>query len=288
MVIVRTIVAGLLILFTLDGAVFAKDNKMVAYPLLRPPHQRWSFSGPFGKYDKAQLQRGLKVYKEVCSACHSLQYVAFRDLSGIGLSQEDIKAFAHDFQITDGPNSEGEMFERPAIATDYFPKPFANNELAAFANNGAVPPDLSVIAKAREVPDPFPGFITNLLTNYTTAGPDYIVSLLTGYRNPPENTKIAEGTSYNPFFVSGEALSMAPPLADDSVVYDDGAPQTIEQYAKDVAAFLMWTADPHMEIRKQTGFRVISFLIVLAILTFAVKRSVFKKLEQEDEDGIEA
>lgn len=288
MVIFRVILAGLVIFFALAGKVFAKDNGMVEYPLLRPPHQQWSFSGPFGKYDKAQLQRGLKVYKEVCSVCHSLQYVAFRDLAGIGLSQEDIKAFAHNFQVTDGPNNEGEMFERPAVATDYFPKPFANNELAAFANNGAVPPDLSVIAKAREVPDPFPGFITNLLTNYTAAGPDYIVALLTGFADPPENIKIADGTNYNPYFISGNALSMAPPLFDDSVLYTDGTPQTTEQYAKDVAAFLMWTADPHMEIRKQTGFRVISFLIVLAILTFAVKRSVFEKLEKEDEDGIEA
>lgn len=260
------------------------EETLPHYPLQLPEKQEWSFSGPFGVYDKAQLQRGLKVYKEVCSACHSLKYVSFRDLKALGYNNEQIKVFASGYEINDGPNNEGEMFERKGLPTDYFPSPFANIEAAKFANNGAVPSDLSLMAKARAVSRPFPAFIADIFTNYTAAGPDYITALLTGYRDAPEGADVPEGNWYNPYFNSGSLLAMAPPLSDNVVVYDDGTDETVENYAKDVSAFLMWSADPHMETRKKTGFRVILFLIVFAGLTYAIKRRIWNELDHTIDD----
>ena len=261
-------------------AVFAEEEGGEAhYPLKVPEKQSWSFSGPFGTYDLQQLQRGLKVYKEVCSTCHSLKYVSFRDLKALGYSDEQIKAFAKTYDIQDGPNSEGEMFVRKGLPTDYFPSPFPNVEAAKFANNGANPSDLSLMAKARAVSLPFPAFIADIFTNYNEAGPDYITALLTGYSDPPEGAEVAENNWYNPYFNSGNALAMPPPLSDGMVTYNDGTEETTENYARDVSAFLMWTADPHMETRKKTGFRVILFLIVFAGLTYAVKRRIWNELD---------
>ena len=260
-------------------AVFAEEGGEAHYPLKLPEKQSWSFSGPFGTYDLQQLQRGLKVYKEVCSTCHSLKYVSFRDLKALGYSDEQIKAFAKTYDIQDGPNSEGEMFVRKGLPTDYFPSPFPNVEAAKFANNGANPSDLSLMAKARAVSMPFPAFIADIFTNYNEAGPDYITALLTGYSEPPEGTEVAENNWYNPYFNSGNALAMPPPLSDGMVTYNDGTEETTENYARDVSAFLMWTADPHMETRKKTGFRVILFLIVFAGLTYAVKRRIWNELD---------
>ena len=261
-------------------AVFAEEEGGEAhYPLKLPEKQSWSFSGPFGTYDLQQLQRGLKVYKEVCSTCHSLKYVSFRDLKALGYSDEQIKAFAKTYDIQDGPNSEGEMFVRKGLPTDYFPSPFPNVEAAKFANNGANPSDLSLMAKARAVSLPFPAFIADIFTNYNEAGPDYITALLTGYSDPPEGAEVAENNWYNPYFNSGNALAMPPPLSDGMVAYNDGTEETTENYARDVSAFLMWTADPHMETRKKTGFRVILFLIVFAGLTYAVKRRIWNELD---------
>ncbi|MBH9976133.1 MULTISPECIES: cytochrome c1 [Bartonella] len=261
-------------------AVFAEEEGGEAhYPLKVPEKQSWSFSGPFGTYDLQQLQRGLKVYKEVCSTCHSLKYVAFRDLKALGYNEEQIKAFAKTYDIQDGPNSEGEMFVRKGLPTDYFPSPFPNVEAAKFANNGANPSDLSLMAKARAVSLPFPAFIADIFTNYNEAGPDYITALLTGYSDPPEGAEVAENNWYNPYFNSGNALAMPPPLSDGMVTYNDGTEETTENYARDVSAFLMWTADPHMETRKKTGFRVILFLIVFAGLTYAVKRRIWNELD---------
>ena len=263
----------------LPFAVFAEEGGEAHYPLKLPEKQSWSFSGPFGTYDLQQLQRGLKVYKEVCSTCHSLKYVSFRDLKALGYSEEQIKAFAKTYDIQDGPNSEGEMFVRKGLPTDYFPSPFPNVEAAKFANNGANPSDLSLMAKARAVSLPFPSFIADIFTNYNEAGPDYITALLTGYSEPPEGTEVAENNWYNPYFNSGNALAMPPPLSDGMVTYNDGTEETTENYARDVSAFLMWTADPHMETRKKTGFRVILFLIVFAGLTYAVKRRIWNELD---------
>ncbi|MBP1845324.1 ubiquinol-cytochrome c reductase cytochrome c1 subunit [Rhizobium petrolearium] len=249
------------------------------YPILKPVSQDWSFAGPFGKYDKAQLQRGLKVYKEVCSACHSMKLVAFRTLEDLGYSEEQVKAFAGEYEVQDGPNGEGEMFTRKAIPSDYFPSPFPNNEAAAAANNGAAPPDMSLLAKARGVERGFPQFIFDMFTQYQEGGPDYIYSLLTGYQEPPEGVTVAEGTHFNPHFAGAAALAMAPPISADQVTYDDGAPQTLDQYAKDVSAFLMWTAEPHLEERKRTGFMVMVFLVIFTGLIYLTKKSVYANKE---------
>jgi ubiquinol-cytochrome c reductase cytochrome c1 subunit len=246
------------------------------YPIRKPREQSWSFAGPFGTYNRAQLQRGLKVYKEVCAACHSMDLVAFRTLEDLGYSEAQVKAFAADYEVEDGPDADGEMFTRPAIPSDYFPAPFENSAQAAAANNGAPPPDFSLMAKARAVERGFPTFIFDIFTQYAESGPDYIYSLLIGYEEePPAGMEIPEGTYYNPFFIGGKSLSMAPPLFDEQVTYDDGAPETVDQYARDVSAFLMWAAEPHLESRKQTGFSVMVFLVLFGGLVFATKRKVW-------------
>jgi len=242
-----------------------------------PPKQDWSFSGPFGLYDKAQLQRGLKVYKEVCSSCHALKFVAFRDLTALGYTEEEIRVFAAEYQIEDGPNGQGEMFTRPGQSSDYFPAPFANEQLAAFANNGALPVDLSLIARARDGARPFPGFLADLFTNYSAAGSDYIYALLTGYGLPPAGQELPDGLYYNSHFISGSMTAMAPPLYEDSVTYEDGTAQSVDNYARDVAAFLMWAADPHMELRKKAGFRVLVFLVIFSTLLYLVKRRIWTR-----------
>ena len=248
----------------------------------KPRHAEWSFAGPFGKWDIGQLQRGLKVYKEVCSACHSMQLVSFRNLEALGYSPEQVKAFAAEYTVTDGPNAEGEMFERPAIASDRFPSPFPNVEAAAYANNGAAPPDVSLIAKARAVERGFPAFVFDVFTLYAENGPDYIYSLLTGYdQEVPEGVEVPDGANYNPYFIAGPALAMANPLSDGVVTYDDGSPETVDQYAKDVSAFLMWAAEPHLVERKQLGFQVLLFLAIFAMLLYFVRKKVWADVKGE-------
>jgi len=250
------------------------------YPLHHPKEQEWSFAGPFGKYDKGQLQRGLKVYTEVCSACHSMHLVSFRTLEGLGYSEAQVKAFAANYEVQDGPNSDGEMYTRKALPSDHFPSPFPNDEAAAAANNGAAPPDMSLLAKARGITRGFPQFIFDIFTQYQEGGPDYIYSLLTGYdEEQPENIEVAEGTHYNPYFANAAALAMAKPISDDQVTYDDGSPQTVDQYARDVAAFLMWAAEPHLEERKRTGFMVMVFLVIFTGLIYLTKKSVYANKE---------
>jgi ubiquinol-cytochrome c reductase cytochrome c1 subunit len=245
------------------------------FPVIKPVQQAWSFAGLFGKYDKAQLQRGLKVYKEVCSACHGMKRVAFRTLEDLGYTEAQVKAFAGEYEVQDGPNADGEMFARKAVPSDYFPSPFPNEAAAAAANNGAAPPDFSLLAKARGVERGFPQFVIDMFVPYQEGGPDYVHALLTGYQEPPVGIEVAEGTHFNPHFISGIALSMAPPIADDQVTYDDGSPQTLDQYARDVSAFMMWAAEPHLEDRKRTGFMVLVFLLGLAALVWMTKRAVY-------------
>ena len=250
------------------------------YPLKTPKQQEWSFAGPFGKYDKGQLQRGLKVYTEVCSACHSMNLVTFRTLEGLGYSDAQVKAFAANYEVQDGPNADGDMFTRKAVPSDHFPSPYANKEAAAASNNGAAPPDFSLIAKARGIKRGFPLFIFDIFTQYQEGGPDYIYSLLTGYgEEKPEHVEVAEGTNFNPYFASAAALAMAKPISDDQVTYDDGAPQTVDQYARDVSAFLMWAAEPHLEERKRTGFMVMVFLVIFTGLIYLTKKSVYANKE---------
>ena len=246
------------------------------FPIRKPPEMNWSFAGPFGTFDRGQLQRGLKVYKESCAACHSMNLVAFRTLEGLGYSEGQVRALAAEYEVQDGPNADGEMFMRPALPSDHFPAPFPNEEAAAASNNGAAPPDFSLIAKARGVERGFPTFVFDVFTQYAEGGPDYIHALLTGYgEEPPAGMEIAEGTHYNPYFIAGKSLAMPKPIEDGAVAYDDGSPETVEQYSKDVAAFLMWAAEPHMEDRKKTGFRVMVFLVLFAGLLYLTKRKIW-------------
>ena len=246
------------------------------YPIKKPVEQDWSFAGPFGTYDRGQLQRGLKVYREACAACHSMDLVAFRTLQDLGYSEAQVSALAAEYTVEDGPDSSGDMFERPAVGSDYFPAPFANPEQAAASNNGAAPPDFSLIAKARGVERGFPTFVLDIFTQYAENGPDYIYSLLTGYEEQaPEGISVPEGAYYNPHFISGPALAMPPPLSDGLVTYDDGAPETVDQYSRDISAFLMWAAEPHLEARKQTGFVAFIFLVLFAGLVFMTKRKIW-------------
>lgn len=251
------------------------------YPLKKPVLQSWSFAGPFGKFDRAQLQRGYKVYKEVCSLCHSMEYLAFRNLEsegGPGFTEDEVKALAASFTVTDGPDDSGDMFERPGKPSDRFPSPFPNVEAAAAANGGAAPPDLSLIAKARAAHRGVLWAIVDFFTQYQEGGPDYVHALLTGFSDPPAGVTIPDGTYFNPYFMTAVSLKMPPPLSDDQVTYTDGTPQTVDQYARDVAAFLMWAAEPHLVARKRMGLEVTVFLIVFAGLMFLTKRKVWSNV----------
>lgn len=222
-------------------------------------HQHWHFSGMFGTYDRGALQRGLKVYREVCSACHSLRRVYFRNLEALGYDEGQIKNIASQYTVTDGPNDEGEMFERPGLPSDHFVGPYANDNAAKASNNGALPPDLSLITKARH------------------HGPDHVYGILTGYEDPPEGVALLTGQYWNRQ-MAGHIIAMAPPLQDGQVAYEDGSPQTVDQYARDVVEFLTWAADPMMEERKRTGLKVLMFLAVFAIVMYNVKRKIWAKL----------
>ena len=224
------------------------------------PDRKFSFDGIFGTYDRASAQRGFQVYKEVCSACHSMRLVAYRNLSDLGLTQAQVEAIAAQFQITDGPNDEGQMFERPGRPSDRFRRPFPNEAAAAAANNGKAPPDLSVMAKAR------------------AGGANYIFALLTGYEDPPAGFVLADGAHYNQFY-PGHAIAMGAPLNPDQVDYADGTKATVEQMAHDVATFLQWAAEPELEQRRALGVKIIIFLTILAGLTYAVKRKVWADVE---------
>jgi len=220
--------------------------------------------GAFGKFDRQQLQRGFQVYKEVCAACHSLRLVPFRDLAALGYNEAEVKAIAASYQVPGVDPNTGEETTRPGIATDYFPKPFANDVAARAANNNAIPPDLSLIAKARH------------------NGAAYTYSLLTGYQDQPAelverfpDSKTGEGLYYNPYFPNLN-LAMAPPLvADDQVSYGDGTEATVDQMSKDVAAFLVWTAEPKLEKRKQTGWPVLGFLLFATVLGYLSYRNIW-------------
>lgn len=243
---------------------------------LRPPKQEWSFDGIFGTFDRAALQRGLQVYREVCSGCHSLKYLAFRNLADLGYNQQEIAVLAAQATVIDGPDDEGEMFERDGLPTDYFPSPFPNDKAAAAANNGAVPPDLSLINKARK------------------GGPDYTYAILTGYEELPENWKeldeydflprtfqLQEGLSFNRYFpghqiAMADQIAMAAPLAGGVVEYADGTEATIEQMAHDVTTFLMWTAEPKLEVRKSWGIKVMIFVFVMTVVLYFAKKRVWR------------
>ncbi|MGB9152574.1 MAG: cytochrome c1, partial [Alphaproteobacteria bacterium] len=228
------------------------------------PHQPaagWPHEGPFGTYDRAALQRGFQVYKQVCANCHSLRLLSYRNLADLGFSADEVKAIAAGYTVTDAhPDDMGKMVQRPGRPSDSFVKPFPNDETAKLSNGGAVPPDLSLIIKARHGHE------------------DYVYSLLTGFgQTPPADEKIATGLNYNPYF-PGHQIAMPPPLIDGSVAYADGTKATVAQEASDVVQFLTWAGEPKMEARKQTGARVILFLVVFACVMYGLKRSIWKKL----------
>jgi cytochrome c1 len=250
-----------------------------------PPRQHWSFAGPFGLYDTAQLQRGFKIYREVCSTCHSIKLLAFRNLAdpgGPGFTEAQAAAIAASFQVTDGPNDKGEMFQRPGKLADHFPPPFPNDQAARAALGGALPPDMSVLAKARGVEQGFPWFIFDAFIQYQEDGPDYIHAILNGYEEPPSGFTLPPGAQYNKYF-PGHAIGMPKPLSDGQVEYTDGTPTTVDQYGRDVAAFLMWAAEPKLDARKRLGFQVFVFLIVLSVLLYLTKKKVWYEVKHRPE-----
>ena len=242
----------------LAGLLAFASGPALAAAGAKPEARDWSFHGMFGTYDRGALQRGFQIYREVCAACHSMSLVAYRNLADIGLSEDQIKAVAAEYEVTDGPNEEGEMYSRPAKPSDRFVAPFANDNAARASNNGALPPDLSLMAKARK------------------GGPDYLYALLTGYKEEsPEGVTLMEGMQYNVYF-TGNQIAMAPPLADDAVEYQDGTKPTLAQLAQDVTTFLNWAAEPELEERKRMGIKVLLFLIVLTAMMYALKRQVWR------------
>ncbi len=256
-----------------------------------PPRQQWSYAGVFGRFDQAQLQRGFQVYKEVCSACHSMRLVSFRNLAeagGPGYSAAQVKALAASYQVKDGPNDAGDMFDRPGRPADRFPPPFPNDQAAAAANGGKAPPDFSVLAKARTYERGFPWFIFDAMpfVGYSEQGVDYIHALLVGYEDPPKGFEVPDGGHYNKYF-PGHIIAMPKPISDGQVTYPKDAkgnpvvPETVDQYSKDVSAFMAWAAEPHMMARKALGFRVILFLIVLSGLLYYVKKKIWARVGGE-------
>ncbi len=251
--------------FTVFIFLFFNSNLISAEQsadLLKPG---WSFKGFFGKFDRSSLQRGYQVYNEVCAACHSLNYLSYRNLSEKGgpeFSEEQVKIIASQFTVIDGPNSEGEMFERPARPSDKFVSPYPNKQASISANGGAYPPDMSVLVKARK------------------GGADYIYSVLMGYQDPPANYELDEGVYYNTYMV-GNKIKMSNPLMNDLVEYADGTPATVEQMSKDVVTFLAWTAEPHLESRHKMGFRAIVYLIIITILVYFSMKKIWSRIETE-------
>ncbi|HWB51647.1 MAG TPA: cytochrome c1 [Stellaceae bacterium] len=224
------------------------------------PHQQWSFQGVFGTYDQAALQRGFQVYKEVCAACHPVKHLSFRDLTELGYSEDQVKGIAAQYQVTDGPNDQGEMYQRPAKPSDPIPGPFPNDQAARAANNGALPPDQSLIVKQR------------------AGGPDYIYAIITGYKDAPAGVKMNANMYYNEYF-PGHQIAMPPPLTSDGqVVHADGSKPTIAQMAHDVTTFLAWAAEPNLNERHRMGAKVILFLVVVAGIFYAAKRKIWADL----------
>lgn len=251
-------------------------------------HKHWSFGGVFGKYDKAQLQRGFQIYKEVCSSCHSLKRMHFRNLyepGGPEFPEDRVKAMAAaDYEVMDGPNDEGEMFTRPARSSDAFPKPFPNDNAARAANNGALPPDLSLITRARSAHAASPfymvpwNFLKDVFTSYQESGADYVYALLTHYKEvPPKGVKLADGMHYNGAF-PGNQIAMIPPLSKDNFIeYKDGS-GSLEQNAEDITAFLAWAANPELNDRKSMGLLVMIYLLIMTVLLYLAKRRIWSKV----------
>jgi ubiquinol-cytochrome c reductase cytochrome b/c1 subunit len=271
-----------LVVATLAAPVQAAGERVI------PPAQSWSFSGPLGKFDRAQLQRGFKVTKEVCANCHSMSLIRLRNLSQPGgpeFTPGQVTALAATYTVKDGPNETGEMFDRPGRPADAFPAPFPNEQAARAANGGAYPPDLSVLAKARTYERGFPRFIFDIFTQYQEQGPDYIHALMVGYKDPPPagTPELLPGQYYNTY-MPGHLIAMPMPIQDGQVEYPKGpdgkspVPETVDQYGKDVAAFMVWMAEPHLEARKRIGLQVMLFLLVFGSLLYYTKKKVWARM----------
>jgi len=252
----------IIVILGFSNSVYSEEKKA---ELIK---NNWSFEGVFGTFDRASLQRGYQVYQEVCSGCHSVQHLSYRNLSEEGgpeFSLEEAKAIASQFEVTDGPNEDGEMFTRPGRLSDKFISPFPNVKAAAAANGGAYPPDMSVLAKARK------------------GGAAYIYSLLMGYEEAPEGYELDDGVYYNKY-MSGQKIKMAEPISDGMVEYVDGTEATKEQMSKDVTTFLVWAADPHLEARHKMGFKVFFYLIVLLTLVYLSKQKVWSRFGSKNKE----
>ena len=246
--------------FVIGGAFALVAASALAQEIPAPAKQDWSFDGAFGTYDRASLQRGFEIYRTVCSNCHSMNLLSYHDLSGIGYNEAEIKAIAASVQVPDEPDDQGEIKDRPGRPSDHFKAPFANSQAAKAANNGAIPPDQSLLVRGRKY------------------GPDYIYALLTGYKDAPADVQVPDGLYYNVAF-PGNKIAMPPPLSDDAVQYADGTKATLQQEAHDVTTFLTWAADPTLEMRHRIGARVLIFLVVLCGVMYGVKRRVWSNVE---------
>jgi len=242
------------LLFFYTSNLFAAESSTKSLP-----QHEWSFEGITGTFDRGALQRGYQVYSEVCSGCHSMKLLYYRDLIDIGFSQDQVKAIASEFTVIDGPNDEGEMFERDARPADRFVSPYLNDNEARANNNGAYPPDLSVITKAKK------------------DGANYIYNLLLGYKDPPADMEVGEGMYYN-IYMEGNQIAMPQPLYDESVDYADGTNNSAEQIAEDLVVFLTWAAEPELEVRKNLGIKVILFFIVLGFIIFLAKNHLWREV----------
>jgi len=255
----------IVLITTVPTIVFSEEKKIDLI------EANWSFSGIFGTFDRASLQRGYQVYSEVCAGCHSMQHLSYRNLSEKGgpeFSEKEAKAIAAQFEVTDGPNSEGEMFLRPGRLSDNFVSPYPNVEASTAANGGAYPPDMSVLVKAR------------------AGGANYIYSLLLGYEETPEGFELDDGVYYNKY-MPGNKIKMSEPIYDGIVEYSDGTQTTKEQIVKDVTTFLVWASEPHLESQHKMGFKVIIYLIILIVLVYMSKQRVWSrfgttKTDEED------
>lgn len=242
-------------------SILLVSTNITANENVRKPRQmNWPFEGILGTVDRSAAQRGFQVYKEVCNACHGLYNLSYRNLKDIGFSDDEIKEIAKNYNVKDGPNDQGEMYERPALPSDKFVKPYPNQQAARAANGGAYPPDLSLIIKARH------------------DGANYIYSLLTGYdETPPEGFKVGDGLYYNPYFANDQ-IAMPAPLTANQVTYMDGTNASVEQMARDVTIFLQWAAEPEMEHRKSMGLKVLIYLTIFTIVFYLVKKRIWSKL----------
>ena len=240
----------------LGVSLLASGPALAAGEALQYPNARFSFSTLFGTIDRASAQRGFQVYKEVCSACHAMRQLSYRNLMDLGLTEAQVREIAATFQVIDGPNDEGQMFERAGRVPDRFRRPFPNEQAARAANNGAYPPDLSVITKARN------------------DGANYLHALLTGYEDPPPGVTLMDGLHYNKWFAGGQ-IAMPNVLNEDQVEFADGTKATVDQMSRDVTTFLAWAAEPEMEVRRAMGVKVLIFLAILGGLVYAVKRKVW-------------